>query len=88
MQEPVNNIVPFKRVVVTRKKEMNVVPEYKLRLLEHVMLEQFDGPDEIAGYVVLTTCILTLAPTHHQPTIGMIAIGIGTCLLLPTLMRG
>ena len=43
---------------------------------------------EIAGYVVLTTCILTLAPTHHQPTIGMIAIGIGTCLLLPTLMRG
>ena len=43
---------------------------------------------EIAGYVVLTTCILTLAPTHHQPTIGLIAIGIGTCLLLPTLMRG
>ena len=43
---------------------------------------------EIAGCVVLVTCILTLAPTHHQPTIGLISIGIGTCLLLPTLMRG
>ena len=46
MQEQANNIRPFKRVLVTRKKEMNVVPEYKLRLLEHVMLEQFDGPDD------------------------------------------
>ena len=31
---------------MTRKTEHDVVPEYKLRLLEHVMLEQFDGPDD------------------------------------------
>ena len=46
MQEPANNVVPFKRVLVTRKKERDVIPEYKLRLLEHVMLEQFDGADD------------------------------------------
>ena len=46
MQEQANNIVPFKRVLVTRKNECKVIPEYKLALLEHIMLEQFDGPDE------------------------------------------
>ena len=46
MQEPANNVVPFKRVLVTRKKESKHVPEYKLQLLEHVMLFQFDGPDD------------------------------------------
>ena len=46
MQEQANNIRPFKRVLVTRKVVPDVVPEYKLRLLEHVMLEQFNGPDE------------------------------------------
>ena len=46
MQEQANNIRPFKRVLVTRKKERDVIPEYKLRLLEHVMLEQFDGADD------------------------------------------
>jgi hypothetical protein len=46
MHEPANNIRPFKRVLVTRKKECKDIPEYKLRLLEHIMLEQFNGPDE------------------------------------------
>ena len=46
MQEQANNIRPFKRVLVTRKKECKDIPEYKLALLEHIMLEQFDGPDE------------------------------------------
>ena len=46
MQEPANNVVPFKRVLVTRKKERDDIPEAKLMLLEHVMLEQFNGPDE------------------------------------------
>ena len=31
---------------MTRKKERDVIPEYKLQLLEHVMLFQFDGPDD------------------------------------------
>ena len=31
---------------MTRKKERDVIPECKLRLLEHVMLEQFDGADD------------------------------------------
>ena len=44
MHEQANNIVPFKRVLVTRKSKQ--IPEAKLMLLEHVMLEQFDGPDE------------------------------------------
>jgi hypothetical protein len=46
MHEQANNIRPFKRVLVTRKKDLDVIPEYKLRLLEHIMLEQFNGPDE------------------------------------------
>ena len=46
MHEQANNIVPFKRVLVTRKKDLDVIPEYKLRLLEHIMHEQFNGPDE------------------------------------------
>ena len=31
---------------MTRKKECKDIPEYKLALLEHIMLEQFNGPDE------------------------------------------
>ena len=31
---------------MTRKKKSKHVPEYKLQLLEHVMLFQFDGPDD------------------------------------------
>lgn len=46
MQEQANNIRPFKRVLVTRKVVRDEVPEYKLDLLAHVMLEQFNGPDE------------------------------------------
>ena len=46
MHEQANNIRPFKRVLVTRKKECKDIPEYKLALLEHIMLEQFNGPDE------------------------------------------
>ena len=46
MQEQANNIRPFKRVLVTRKVVRDEVPDYKLDLLAHVMLEQFNGPDE------------------------------------------
>ena len=46
MHDQANNIRTFKRVLVTRKKEHDVIPEPKLMLLEHVMLEQFNGPDE------------------------------------------
>ena len=46
MHEQANNIVPFKRVLVTRKVVRDDIPEAKLMLLEHVMLEQFNGPDE------------------------------------------
>ena len=38
---------------------------------------------EIAGYVDVINMYDTIAPTHHQPTIGMLAIGIGTCVLPP-----
>jgi hypothetical protein len=41
-----NNIVPFQRQVIMKKSKCKDVPEYKLQLLEHVMLFQFDGPDD------------------------------------------
>ena len=41
-----NKIVPFNRVISSTKKGKKCIPDCKLDLLEHVMLFQFDGPDE------------------------------------------
>jgi len=40
---------------------------------------------EVVVPVMLLTVVLTIAPTHHQPTLGAIALGVGVCILVPTL---
>jgi len=42
---------------------------------------------EVVVPIILLTIVLTITPTHHQPTLGAIALGVGTCILVPTLLR-
>jgi hypothetical protein len=40
---------------------------------------------EVCLPIMLVTVLLNVAPTHHQPTLGALALGVGVCILVPTL---
>ena len=42
---------------------------------------------EVAVPALLLTVVLTIAPTRHQPTIGVLALGAAVCILVPTYTR-